>query len=55
MSEGERAAITLDLFYWFSHYASSDLVSAGMPEAEANALLLDLFKHQAKEEFVYRH
>lgn len=27
----------------------------GMPEVESNALLLELFKHQAQEEFVYRH
>ncbi len=30
MSEQARLSQELDLFYWFSHYASSDLVSAGM-------------------------
>ena len=32
MSEGARLSQKLDLFYWFSHYASSDLVSAGMSQ-----------------------
>ena len=32
MSEKARLGQEIDLFYWFSHYASSDLVSAGMPE-----------------------
>jgi len=32
MSEGTRLDQRIDLFYWFSHYASSDLVSAGMSE-----------------------
>jgi predicted TIM-barrel fold metal-dependent hydrolase len=32
MSEAMRIGQKIDLFYWFSHYASSDLVSAGMPE-----------------------
>ena len=32
MSEKARLSQEIDLFYWFSHYASSDLVSAGMPE-----------------------
>ena len=27
----------------------------GMPEDEATALLIELFKHQAKPEFVYSH
>jgi taurine dioxygenase len=27
----------------------------GMSEAEANALLIELFQHQAREDFVYRH
>lgn len=30
ISEEQRAALQLDLFYWFPHYASSDLLSAGM-------------------------
>jgi predicted TIM-barrel fold metal-dependent hydrolase len=32
MSEESRLNQSIDLFYWFSHYASSDLVSAGMSE-----------------------
>jgi len=32
MSEDTRLSQKIDLFYWFSHYASSDLVSAGMSE-----------------------
>ena len=32
MSEATRLAQPIDLFYWFSQYASSDLVSAGMSE-----------------------
>ena len=32
ISEGVRLRQRIDLFYWFSHYASSDLVSAGMSE-----------------------
>lgn len=27
----------------------------GMPDAEARALLIELFRHQARDEFVYRH
>lgn len=38
MSEKARLAQEIDLFYWFSHYASSDLVSAGMPEAVLETL-----------------
>jgi hypothetical protein len=33
MSETMRLSQDIDLFYWFSHYASSDLVSAGMSQA----------------------
>lgn len=33
ISQEQRAALKLDLFYLFPHYASSDLVSAGMPLA----------------------
>ncbi|HUU30359.1 MAG TPA: amidohydrolase family protein [archaeon] len=29
----------VDFFYWFSHYSSSDLVSAGMPEKDQDYLL----------------
>jgi len=32
VSEGERLRQKIDLFYWFLHYASSDLISAGMSE-----------------------
>ena len=32
MSERARLGQRIDLFYWFSHYASSDLVSAGMSQ-----------------------
>jgi predicted TIM-barrel fold metal-dependent hydrolase len=32
MSEEARLATKIDLFYWFSHYASCDLVSAGMSQ-----------------------
>jgi len=32
VSEETRLSQKIDLFYWFSHYASSDLVSAGMSE-----------------------
>jgi hypothetical protein len=31
ISEQTRLSQKIDLFHWFSHYASSDLVSAGMP------------------------
>ena len=30
VSEGTRLSQKIDFFYWFQHYASSDLVSAGM-------------------------
>jgi predicted TIM-barrel fold metal-dependent hydrolase len=33
MSEEERNSRPIDIFYFFAHYASSDLVSAGMPQA----------------------
>jgi predicted TIM-barrel fold metal-dependent hydrolase len=32
MSEEARLATQIDFFYWFSHYASCDLVSAGMSQ-----------------------
>ena len=38
MSETVRLGQKIDLFYWFSHYASSDLVSAGMPEQTLEGL-----------------
>jgi len=31
--EEERLDLVLDMFYLFSHYASSDLISAGMPQS----------------------
>jgi len=33
MSEEERNSRPIDIFYFFAHYASSDLVSSGMPQA----------------------
>jgi glucuronate isomerase len=33
MSEEERNSRPIDVFYFFAHYASSDLVSAGMPQS----------------------
>jgi predicted TIM-barrel fold metal-dependent hydrolase len=38
MSERARLGMKIDLFYWFSHYASSDLVSAGMSQQVLEAL-----------------
>lgn len=38
ISEGVRLRQKIDLFYWFSHYASSDLVSAGMSEQTMESL-----------------
>ena len=32
ISEEVRLSQKVDLFYWFSHYASSDLMSAGMSQ-----------------------
>ena len=39
MSERMRINQKIDFFYWFSHYASSDLISAGMPKAVLELLL----------------
>ena len=39
MSERMRLNQKIDFFYWFSHYASSDLVSAGMPQPVLEKLL----------------
>jgi hypothetical protein len=39
MSESMRLNQKIDFFYWFSHYASSDLVSAGMPHPVLDKLL----------------
>ena len=39
MSERMRINQKIDFFYWFSQYASSDLVSAGMPKAGLEFLL----------------
>lgn len=39
MSERMRLNQKIDFFYWFSHYASSDLVSAGMPQPVLDKLL----------------
>ncbi len=33
-TEQDRNKAPLDFFHWFSHYASSDLISAGMPGAD---------------------
>ena len=38
LSEEERRTKSLDVFYLFSHYVGSDLISSGMPEAEFNSL-----------------
>lgn len=38
LSEEERRTKPLDVFYLFSHYVGSDLISSGMPEAEFNSL-----------------
>jgi len=38
ISEGVRLRQKIDLFYWFSHYASSDLVSAGMSQQTMESL-----------------
>ncbi|MFC2030588.1 amidohydrolase family protein [Chloroflexota bacterium] len=38
ISEQTRLGQEIDLFYWFSHYSSSDLVSAGMPEQTLEAV-----------------
>jgi hypothetical protein len=38
MSEEERRTKPLDVFYLFSHYVGSDLISSGMPEVEFNSL-----------------
>ena len=38
ISEQTRLSQKLDLFHWFSHYASSDLVSAGLPMASLERL-----------------
>jgi len=38
ISEGVRLRQKIDLFYWFSHYASSDLVSAGMSKQTMESL-----------------
>ncbi|MHB9127546.1 MAG: amidohydrolase family protein, partial [Candidatus Humimicrobiaceae bacterium] len=39
MSEGERRLQNLDVFYLFSHYIGSDLVSSGMSETDFNKIL----------------
>ena len=39
MSEGARLERKLDFFYWFCHYASSDVISAGFPEGKREWLL----------------
>jgi len=39
MSEQARLKREIDLFYWFCHYASSDVISAGLPEAKREWLL----------------
>ena len=39
MLEEERLTLSLDLFYLFPHYASSDLISSGMPHALLEELL----------------
>lgn len=33
ISEHVRLGQSVDLFHWFAHYASSDLIAAGMPDA----------------------
>jgi hypothetical protein len=38
ISEQTRLGQKIDLFYWFSHYASSDLISAGMPISSLECL-----------------
>jgi glucuronate isomerase len=38
LSEEERRTKPLDVFYLFSHYVGSDLISSGMPEAGFNSL-----------------
>ncbi|MGQ9523263.1 MAG: amidohydrolase family protein [Armatimonadota bacterium] len=37
-NEEQRISQKVDLFHWFSHYASSDLVSAGMPPKDLDAI-----------------
>ncbi|HEY5501571.1 MAG TPA: hypothetical protein VIK09_06275, partial [Candidatus Humimicrobiaceae bacterium] len=39
MSEEERRLQNLDVFYLFSHYIGSDLVSSGMSETDFNKIL----------------